>query len=683
MKSEKASKFRRFVLGTFISIGTCMVTGAISPVLAQDALDMIIVQGGEEGDVDPDYAAQNETFVKNKVMGGQDLLTTPTTVNIIDAERFNLDTVNFTEDTLELLTRVPGLSGSRNLRVDCGWCDYTVNLQNGMATNPLGSGNYNFDGANNFDIQRIEIIKGPASALYPSHAFGGVIDVITKDAPDIPEFKVFGDVGSWGRRRGGFSLGGTQNGLGIAINGFGSKMDGWRTGRRENKHGGGVRFNYELSSDTTVQVGGGYTHDFSESVGDLNQAQWDEDWGQVPLSRGEPDISVSHSDLKTADASIEHKFSDSFKMKLAYGFVYKESEGKYSDGVDERHDIKPRFTKDFTFWKSQLITGVDFSHDENERLGDSGTTVTAKIISPYAQYAFSPFTSMSLLEPLKFTLGGRYETFDYEYTKKAGGGGDNEVQNLTPHLGATYKLNDNNSVWISYSEGISVPGASRMFPTSGRTIYADNPDLEPEEAINWEFGLRGNVLDGIFAYDVAWHDLQISNFMMLEEISTDVFQYQNIGGVSIRGLEAQIAVWPVKWAGVEMAYTYGIHRFTDYVTGGVDYSGNYMRRSVPHRLNTRFIVKPVEGAKVELEWDYNSAAHTNYSNTETYKRPDLFHLSASYKWRDMITVWGQVRNLTNEKYANRVSAEEDGSDREYDVGLPRSWAFGLSGKVNF
>ncbi len=677
---------KKYLLMT-TGLATGLLAGGLyaSRALAETELEEIVVFSKNVG----------ANFIDTTVMGGQDLLTTPTTVNVIDTERFNLDTVNFTEDTQELLNRVPGMSGSRNLRVDCGWCDYTVNLQNGVAVESFGGGSYNFDSANNFDIGRIEIIKGPASALYPSNAFGGVIDVITRKPPREPRVKLFGDIGSWGRKRGGFALGGTYKGLGFSMTGFEYKLRGWREGRREKKRSGSVRLSYELSPATSLEVGGSMTHEYTESVGDLTQAQWDADWGMVPTSFDwatrtlVKDISIQREDTKTADASFKHIFSDSLKMKVSYGFVHSKSESQWGDSKDDRHDLKPRLTKEFGFWKSRLITGADFAYDESERLGAAGTLTKTTIISPYAQYEFSPFTQLDLLEPLKFTLGARYETFNYDYTKKVGAGGEKKIRKFTPHLGATYKLNNNNSVFVSYSEGISPPGASRMFPASPDwrgDVYLSNSDLKPEQARNWEIGFRGSVLDSKFTYDIAYHDLQIADFIISEEVAAGVYQYRNVGGVSIRGIEAQLAAWPVKWAGVEMAYTYGIHKFTDYITAdGTDYSGNYMRRSMKHRLNTRFIAKPIKGAKVELEWDYNSAAFINYDNSDTYKRPDLFHLSASYQWRDMITVWGQVRNLTNVKYANRVTADDaaDGGAREYEAGLPRSWALGLSAKVKF
>ncbi len=141
------------------SIAACMLGAGLGAgnALAETELEEIVVK--------TNFNTKNFVNPDIRVMDGQVLLTAPVNVTVVDRERFNLDTVNYTDTRYELMTRVPGMTNVRNLRIPCGWCDYTVNLQNGMATQPLGGGSFNFNEANNFDIERVEIIKGRASAL--------------------------------------------------------------------------------------------------------------------------------------------------------------------------------------------------------------------------------------------------------------------------------------------------------------------------------------------------------------------------------------------------------------------------------------------------------------------------------------------------------------------------------------
>ncbi len=652
---------------------------------AETALREIVVNGKT---VTTNFVSPDKT-----VMGGQTLLTTPTNVTVIDRERFNLDTVNYTNTRYELMTRVPGMTNVRNLRVPCGWCDYTVNLQNGMATRPLGRGNFNFDGANNFDIERIEIIKGPASALYPSHAFGGVINIITRKPPERPTLRTFADFGSWGRYRMGADFGfsiddakvfGQQIGrLGFKANASHYELDGWRDWRAEKKDTGSFRFVWDITPATTFEWGGTHTKSYSENPGNLTQAQWDADWGQAP----DPYTSTTKSTY--LDARLTHEFSGGGKFELPYGFVHETSTGRWGDNKSDRHDLKPRYTREFDFLASKLITGVDLSHSDSERIGRSDTR--SVITSPYAQYEFSPFANTEWLDGLKFTLGGRYEyvKHDHEDFRDATNNGKKSFDRFTPHTGVTWKWNQTNSIWFSYSQGFNPPSARRMWPSSGRYIYLDNPNLKPEKAENFEIGARGSVLDEKFTYDVSWHDTTIKDFIQDDFIRRigrrEVHQYHNIGKVRLKGVEAQIGVWPVKWAGVEASYTYAIDKYVKYTRSGQVLDGKYMYATPKHHLNTRFILKPIDGAKLELEWDHSSKYFTDSANTETYKRPDLFNLSASYTWNGMVTFWGQVRNLTDRKYARRVTASvrRGRLTHRYRAGLPRSYAVGVTITAQF
>ncbi len=682
------------------SIAACMLGAGLGAgyALAETELEEIVVK--------TNFNTTNFVNPDIRVMDGQVLLTAPANVTVIDRERFNLDTVNYTDTRYELMTRVPGMTNVRNLRIPCGWCDYTVNLQNGMATQPLGGGSFNFNEANNFDIERIEIIKGPASALYPSHAFGGVINIITKKPPKRPTLRIFSDTGSWGRYRMGTDFGfsienasilGYDVGLlGFKANASHYELDGWREWRGEKKDTASFRMTWEPTGATSMEIGGTYTKRYDENPGSLeiyvsSGEDWKDYWGAAP------DPSVSKSKTGYLDAQLKHQLESGGEFKLAYGYVHEESSSVWSDSIEDRHDLKPRYTGEFDFLSSKLISGVDLSYSERERIDSSDTL--AYIASPYAQYEFSPFAGTAGLDGLKFTLGGRYEYTKYDYTdyENAGNNGKISFSKATPHAGVTWKWNEKNSIWFSYSQGYSVPSASRIWPDPisywpTRSKNLANPDLKPEQAENFEIGARGSLLEDKIVYDVSWHRTTIDDFIQKEFLGVDggfeVYQYQNIGRVRTQGIEAQLGLWPVKWAGIEASYTYALNKYLKYTDWyGNVLDGKYMYASPKHHLNTRFILKPLEGTKVELEWDHISKYYTDSANTDTYKRPDLLHLSASYTWNGFVTFWGQIRNLTNEKYADRVSYryDDDVSDyyRSYRMGLPRSYAVGISIKAQF
>ena len=78
---------------------------------------------------------------------------------------------------------------------------------------------------------------------------------------------------------------------------------------------------------------------------------------------------------------------------------------------------------------------------------------------------------------------------------------------------------------------------------------------------------------------------------------------------------------------------------------------------------------------VELELDVHDKYYVDDTNTDTYDRPMLFNLRGSYEWRNW-SIWAHALNLTDEKYATRVTAR--GGVFSYFPGNPRTFFIGLS-----
>ena len=91
------------------------------------------------------------------------------------------------------------------------------------------------------DIERVEIVKGPQSALYGRSAFAGAIQYVTKDPSKEAEGSVRGDFGDYGRQTVSASLSGPVNdSLGLRFNGAYWNEDGiYRNVTTGNKVGGG------------------------------------------------------------------------------------------------------------------------------------------------------------------------------------------------------------------------------------------------------------------------------------------------------------------------------------------------------------------------------------------------------------------------------------------------------------
>ncbi len=390
---------------------------------------------------------------------------TPSAISTIKREE--IDKVKFT-DANEIMDRIPGVSMVRNLRIPVGGKPYTVNLLDGLSTGPAGGTTGYIENVNTFDIESIEVLRGPASALYGSNALGGVINVITRDAPEIPEYRVWGEVGQYKRSRAGISAAGTtQGGLGYFADINHLQFDGWREHGRHDREAGSLKLIHKPDDTSKLTFRAEYFEMFRQVQDSLTEAQYEENWRQSGVVNND---TFSDTESLTMSIKYENEISDASGFEVSYTMRDKDATdnptASYKDpGTTEEvfHSATLLYKRNLGYMDSRLIAGVDLQHgsEESHAVDDyynpttteSSWDIDSKVISPFMQYEITP------IEKTKLTLGGRYDNKDYEAEDRWLGDGDDASMNkdfddFTAKAGITYEINDNNSIWFSYSEAL-------------------------------------------------------------------------------------------------------------------------------------------------------------------------------------------------------------------------------------
>ncbi len=180
-----------FILRTFFLI---LLISTINGVYSQPVRDSISKSDGGES---------LDEIVITGTMRAVKRIESPVPVEIYKPAFFRK---NPTANVFEALQNVNGVRPQLNCNV-CNTGDihinglegpYTLVLIDGM---PIVSGLstvYGLSGIPNSLIERVEIVKGPASSLYGSEAVGGLINIITKTPRSAPRFSVDGFSTSWG-----------------------------------------------------------------------------------------------------------------------------------------------------------------------------------------------------------------------------------------------------------------------------------------------------------------------------------------------------------------------------------------------------------------------------------------------------------------------------------------------------
>ncbi|MDO8930834.1 MAG: TonB-dependent receptor plug domain-containing protein [Rhodocyclaceae bacterium] len=194
-----------------------------------------------------------------------------------------IEHLQLVNNLLELGKRVPGISMVRNMRIPDGGKLYTENRIDGMRATATNTSV--FDEVDGADIERIEVITGPASALYGSGALGGTISVFTRQPPERFQARLSQEAGSWGflRTQGSAGTGFADGRFSFIVTGSSMDNGGWRKSSApsaqdaaaEHKDGLNVRAQFRPTDSTRITLG-------------QSQLRYDYRWaGSLPLNANE------------------------------------------------------------------------------------------------------------------------------------------------------------------------------------------------------------------------------------------------------------------------------------------------------------------------------------------------------------------------------------------------------------
>ncbi|WP_419857009.1 TonB-dependent receptor plug domain-containing protein [Candidatus Palauibacter irciniicola] len=187
--------------------------------------------------------------------------TVAANTTVIEGEELERAGIEFVSDALR---HVAGLAVARNgsfgaitsVFLRGGESDYVHVLVDGVRVNEPG-GSYDFASLTTDNVERIEIVRGPASALYGSDAVSGVIQIFTRRGAGPPRGSVSFQTGSFGTTRWQGDLSGGGGGLSYAFSLGGSATDGilaFNNEHRQTTATGRVQANLDADTDATFAI---------------------------------------------------------------------------------------------------------------------------------------------------------------------------------------------------------------------------------------------------------------------------------------------------------------------------------------------------------------------------------------------------------------------------------------------
>ncbi|KAF1042740.1 MAG: Ferripyoverdine receptor [Herbaspirillum frisingense] len=644
-------------------------------------------------------SAQSPAQLQNAVSTGSNLnltpLQTPASVSVITRQQLD---ERGDASIVDAITRAPGYSslghpGNSGSSLSArGFTDTTsvMRLYDGVRQYGGVGVSFPFD---TWGVERIEVLRGPASVIYGDGAIGGVVNVVPKKPTRGKiENEVEATVGSHNTQRLGLGSGGAINEmLSYRFDISGDRSDGWVDRGNSNNLSFSGALRLDVNPDLYVQ--------FSYAQGHQRPMRY---FG-TPLVNGQPLESMREKNYDVADGTIDYKdrwaqleaqwtpnadttlrtrfyqINSNRYWRNAESYAYNAATGLINrgDATEIRHDqSQTGNTTDATFGghlfglKNQVSVGFDinsssFTHTNNTYTGsfsavdplnfDPGTYASGTGIPAFipryrnqaSQYSVFSEDKLDLTDKLSVLAGLRYDHSQVSRSDLVNSANNfsQNFSNIGWRLGSVYALTPDLSLYGQYSKA-AAPVSSMLFLTQSNSRF----DLSTGRQI--EVGVKQVFWDKRGEWTLALYDIRKNNLLTRNPaVPTQSIQ---VGQQSSRGLEASLSLAFAEHWKLDANATVLRARFDDFAeaAGGVavSRSGN-VPTNVPERL-----------ANVWLSWDFipawTASGGLQYvgrryaDNANTLKLPAYTTTDLALRWQatTATTVTLRANNVLDKHY---------------------------------
>ncbi|QQV03854.1 MULTISPECIES: TonB-dependent receptor plug domain-containing protein [Chryseobacterium] len=537
----------------------------------------------------------------------------------------------------EILQQVPGMDirrrGANGVQSDVGFrgssFEQVLILINGIRMNDSQTGHNTLNIPVDLeDVERIEIIKGPAARRFGQNAYAGAINIITK----------------------------THVGKNVKISANAGDYETYGFGFNANV--GNEKFSNSLQANSNSSQGYRYNTDF-EIRNVFYQNQLNIKNGSLKMQAGfsekkfgangfyaSPLATEQYEELQASIMSVAHQQSFG-KFKLNSNVYWRRGQDMYLFNRQKPeiyrnmhigNNVGGEVNSSYTSGLGTTGLGVELRKEflSSNNLGDRERFVT----QVFFEHHFSFFDNKLNISPgaswANYSTNGNF---------------------FYPGLDIGYTFFENNKIYGNISKVHRVPTFTDLYYTS--KTEQGNPDLLPESAVYAEFGYQyqnANILAKLSGFyrgsnnAIDWTKISLQD---------PVWYSRNIGDTEIKGLEAEISHQVFGWMKYTLGYTYLDNKLKDINGLNSRYALDNLKHQLVAKLQTRFLKYFTN----ELVYRYNERI-----NLGSYH---LLDEKISFN-KNNFSVYALINNVTSTEYTET-----------FGVPMPQRWFhLGISYNIN-
>ncbi|KPA91800.1 TonB-dependent siderophore receptor [Pseudomonas asplenii] len=441
---------------------------------------------------------------------------------------------------------------------------------------PINRGYPNMPDANT--IERLEVLRGPATTLYGRGDPGGTFNVVSKQPLAERTVTLGSQLDDQGMKRGTLDASGPldeEGRLAYRLNVIGEGGDTFRDHVETERYGVTPVIAWQATDDTKITFEGdfmrnnhpldrGVTH-YAKQVGTASRETF----------FGEKDAGKLHNDNNMAQVRFEHLLNENWTLGGGFQWLDGTLQGNAVEangiGTDGRtlgrnfnyrklewtdKDAQLNLTGHFATWglEHTLLTGVEYEdYDYKSIIRRSSGAVgsyTVDLFNPvYGQarpaltrtpthdkenlktYAAFVQDQVALTSRLKVLAGARFERFEDDYESFVTGvpSWTKSENGVTPRLGVIYDLTDTLAVYADTARSFK--------PNSGASRQGGG--FDPEKGKSYEVGIKWEALDRQLSVDAAIYQIDKRNVLTADPVDPITFKVA-AGEVRSRGFDLNV-----------------------------------------------------------------------------------------------------------------------------------------------
>lgn len=513
--------------------------------------------------------------------------------------------------------------------------NHVLALLDGVRLNDASSpdGQYDFGQDTLPALDRIEVLRGPASALYGSEAIGGVVNLIPRRG-GATAFEPFLELaaGSLGSRRLALGAAGSAAALEYGLSADLLQTDGYDlTPARMSTHTGDTDGASLATATLSARARqGSASFDVLARVRS-SSAEYDTFAGGplFDLRADDPDLS-NDAQQSLWRLGVENSFASALTMRIAGGRVRSDRSENDNGAVTASAQSSRDFieaTARIGWERTTATAGISFERNEIENRPQYALPLS---IAEGQRAAFA-VGQFDLTNRAVATVSARWD-----WNERYG-----EYGTYSAGLVATFEPI---RLYASAGTGFKAPSLSERYETNFWNI--GNPDLLPERSRSWEAGADWR-LGALATLGATYYRTRISDLIEFQFVELG---YVNIGEAEIEGAEIRVEASPFSWAAVRVAYDW-----TDARNGQ---TGARLLRRPEHSWRISAELTPIEGTRVVLSWaDVGRRRDVTYGDGGEFLSgagvADSWgagSIAASYNLGERAEAFLRIDNVTDEVY---------------------------------